>query len=164
MDWVTIVIYLLLVVGGWFSVCGASYDYVDRDFLDFSTRAGKQFVWIVCSFGLGVVLLLLDDMFYDTFAYLIYAGMLLLLLVTIFIAPDTKGSRSWLILGPVSIQPAEFAKFATALALAKFMGAYGFVLHRWRSVLTIAFLIFVRCCLSWDSVKRVRLWSICPFP
>lgn len=140
-DWVTIVIYLLLVVGGWFSVCGASYDYVDRDFLDFSTRAGKQFVWIVCSFGLGVVLLLLDDMFYDTFAYLIYAGMLLLLLVTIFIAPDTKGSRSWLILGPVSIQPAEFAKFATALALAKFMGAYGFVLHRWRSVLTIAFLI-----------------------
>lgn len=141
-DWVTIVLYLLLVIGGWFSVCGASYDYVDRDFLDFGTRAGKQFVWIVCSFGLGAMLLLLDDMFYDTFAYLIYAGLLLLLLVTIFIAPDTKGSRSWLILGPVSLQPAEFAKFATALALAKFMGAYGFVLHRWRSVLTIAFLIF----------------------
>ena len=141
LDWMTIVIYLLLVIWGWFSVCGASYDYVDRDFLDFSTRTGKQFVWIVCSFGLGFVLLMLDDMFYDTFAYIIYAGMLALLLITIFIAPDTKGSRSWLILGPVSLQPAEFAKFATALALAKFMGAYGFVLHRWRSVLTVAFLI-----------------------
>ena len=51
LDWVTICIYLLLIVGGWFSVCGASYDYGDRDFLDFSTRAGKQFVWIICRYG-----------------------------------------------------------------------------------------------------------------
>ena len=98
LDWMTMVIYLLLVIWGWFSVCGASYDYVDRDFLDFSTRAGKQFVWIICSFGLGFVLLMLDDMFYDTFAYIIYACMLIVLLVTIFIAPYTKGSRLWLIL------------------------------------------------------------------
>ena len=61
LDWVTIFIYLLLIVGGWFSVCGASYDYGERDFLDFSTRAGKQFVWIICSFGLGFVLLMLED-------------------------------------------------------------------------------------------------------
>ena len=66
MDWVTIVVYLLLIVFGWFSVCGASYDYGDRDFLDFSTRAGKQFVWIICSFGLGFVLLMLDDSLYDS--------------------------------------------------------------------------------------------------
>ena len=46
LDWVTIVIYLLLIIGGWFSVCGASYDYGDRDFLDFSTRAGRQFVFL----------------------------------------------------------------------------------------------------------------------
>lgn len=72
MDWVTIVVYLLLIVFGWFSVCGASYDYGDRDFLDFSTRAGKQFVWIICSFGLGFVLLMLDDSLYDMFSYLIY--------------------------------------------------------------------------------------------
>ena len=54
-----------MIVFGWFSVCGASYDYGDRDFLDFSTRAGKQFVWIICSFGLGFVLLMLDDSLYD---------------------------------------------------------------------------------------------------
>ena len=65
LDWVTICIYLLLIIGGWFSVCGASYDYGDRDFLDFSTRAGKQFVWIICSFGLGFVLLMLEDRMYD---------------------------------------------------------------------------------------------------
>lgn len=57
LDWVTIAIYLILIVFGWFSVCGASYDYGDRDFLDFSTRAGKQFMWIVCSFGLGFEML-----------------------------------------------------------------------------------------------------------
>lgn len=98
MDWVTIVVYLLLIVFGWFSVCGASYDYGDRDFLDFSTRAGKQFVWIICSFGLGFVLLMLDDSLYDMFSYLIYIGLMLLLIVTIFIAPDTKGrgrGSSW---------------------------------------------------------------------
>lgn len=141
LDWVTILIYLALIVFGWFSVCGASYDYADHDLLDFSTRAGKQFVWIICSFGLGFVLLMLDDSIYDTFAYLIYIGLLLLLVVTIFIAPDTKGSRSWLILGPVSLQPAEFAKFATALALAKCMSAYGFTMKTWKSAGTLLFII-----------------------
>ena len=141
LDWVTIVVYLLLIVFGWFSVCGASYDYSDRELLDFSTRAGKQFVWIVCSFGLGFVLLMLDDALYDMFSYLIYIGLLLLLLVTIFIAPDTKGSRSWLILGPVSLQPAEFAKFATALAIAKYISAYSFTIKNWKNACMLAFFI-----------------------
>ena len=112
LDWVTICVYLILIAFGWFSVCGASYDYGDRDFWDFSTRAGKQLVWIICSFGLGFVLLMLEDSVYDMFAYLIYIALAILLVVTIFIAPDTKGSRSWLVMGPVSLQPAEFAKFA----------------------------------------------------
>lgn len=142
-DWVTICIYLLLIVGGWFSVCGASYDYADRDFLDFSTRAGKQFVWIICSFGLGFVLLMLEDRMYDMFAYIIYIGMALLLLVTIFIAPDTKGSRSWLVMGPVSLQPAEFAKFATALALAKYMNDYSFSIKKEKCVLFLVLIILL---------------------
>ena len=74
LDWVTIIIYLMLIVFGWFSICGASYDYGDRDFLDFSTRAGKQFMWIVCSFGLGFILLMLEDTLYDMFSYIIYIG------------------------------------------------------------------------------------------
>ncbi len=143
LDWATVVIYLILVTFGWFSICGASYDYSEHDLLDFSTRAGKQFVWIICSFGLAGVLLMLDDLFYETYSYLIYGILLLLLAVTIFIAPDTKGSRSWLILGPVSLQPAEFAKFATALALARCMNAYGYVLRGWRNVLTAGLIIVV---------------------
>ncbi len=141
LDWVTICIYLLLIIGGWFSVCGASYDYGERDFFDFSTRAGKQFVWIICSFGLGFVLLMLEDRMYDMFAYIIYIGMILLLIVTIFIAPDTKGSRSWLVMGPVSLQPAEFAKFATALALAKYMNAYSFSIKKEKCALVLGVII-----------------------
>lgn len=141
LDWPTVIIYLLLIVCGWLSVCGASYDYIDHDFLDLSTRAGKQFMWIICSFGLGFVLLMLDDKMYDTFAYIVYVLLAALLIVTIFIAPDTKGSRSWLILGPVSLQPAEFAKFATALALAKYMSTYGFSISNKKNILTVLFLI-----------------------
>lgn len=143
LDWVTIIIYLLLITFGWFSVCGASYDYSDHNLLDFSTRAGKQFIWIICSFGLGFVLLMLEDSFYEMFSYLIYAALIALLVVTIFIAPDTKGSRSWLILGPVSLQPAEFAKFATALALARFMSTYNFTLKNKKNILTVASIILL---------------------
>ncbi len=142
-DWVTICIYLLLIVAGWFSVCGASYDYGERDFFDFSTRAGKQFIWIICSFGLGFVLMMLDDRMYDTFAYVIYIGMMILLIVTIFIAPDVKGSRSWLQMGPVSLQPAEFAKFATALALAKFMSSYLFTITKPKNFLIALSLVLL---------------------
>ena len=142
-DWVAIIIYLLLITCGWFSVCGASYDYGNPDFLDFSTRAGKQLVWIVCSFGIGFVFIMLEDRLFDLFSYFIYIGMLLLLLVTIFIAPDVKGSRSWLQLGPVSLQPAEFAKFATALALAKYMNSYSFSINKLRHFVGLLAIIMV---------------------
>ena len=68
-DWMTICIYLMLVIFGWFSVCGASYDYGEIDFFSFDTRAGKQFVWICCSLGLGFILMMLEDKLYDMFAY-----------------------------------------------------------------------------------------------
>ncbi len=132
LDWWTIGIYLCLLAFGWLSVCGASYTYGDTDILSLSTRSGMQIVWIGTSICLGFVLLMLDDRFYDTFAYIIYAILLLLLFATIFNPHEIKGSRSWLVLGPLRLQPAEFAKFATALAVAKLMSTYGFNMHRWK--------------------------------
>ena len=116
LDWVTICVYLILIAFGWFSVCGASYDYGDRDFWDFSTRAGKQLVWIICSFGLGFELLMLEDKLYDMFAYIFYGAMMLLLLVTPFLAEDTKGSYSWIKFGPVSLQPARVSKLKKSIS------------------------------------------------
>ncbi|MEG1564050.1 MAG: rod shape-determining protein RodA [Bacteroides sp.] len=143
LDWVTICIYLFLIVFGWVSVCGASYDYGDRNFFDFSTRAGMQFVWILSSFGLGFVLLLLEDRFYDMFSYIIYIALILLLIVTIFIGSDIKGSNSWIKLGPVNLQPAEFAKFATALVLAKYINSYSFNIKKTKCLMALTAFILL---------------------
>ena len=132
LDWWTIGIYLALLTFGWVSVCGASYTYGDTDIFSLGTRSGMQIVWIGTSICLGFVLLTLDDHFYDTFAFVIYGAMLLLLFATIFNPHEIKGSRSWLVLGPSRLQPAEFAKFATALAVAKLMSTYGFSLNNWK--------------------------------
>lgn len=142
LDWWTIGIYLALLTFGWISVCGASYTYGDTDIFSLGTRSGMQIVWIGTSVCLGLVILLLDDRFYDTFAYFIYAALLLLLFATIFNPHQIKGSRSWLVLGPLRLQPAEFAKFATALAMAKFMGTYGYDIHRWKHyAITLAIIL-----------------------
>lgn len=131
-DYWTILIYLALLVFGWLSVCGASYTYGETDIFSLDSRSGMQIVWIGTSIVLGLIILLLDDRFYDTFAFVIYGVLLILLFATIFNPHSIKGSRSWLVLGPLRIQPAEFAKFATALALAKLMNIYGYDIQKWK--------------------------------
>ncbi len=125
-DWITIMLYVVLITWGWFSVCGASYDYSQPDVFSFSTNSGKQMVWTLTSFALAGMLMMIEKKFYDMGAFVIYGGMIALLLVTLVIAPDTKGSRSWIPIGPVKLQPAEFAKFAVALAIGKFMDRFNF--------------------------------------
>ena len=142
-DWITICIYLALVILGWISVCGASYDYGEVDLLSLDTRSGKQFLWIGCSLGIGFILLMLEDKFYDWFSYILYLGMMILLAITPFLAEDINGSYSWLKFGPVSLQPAEFAKFATALALAKVMNTYGFTMAKLKNSLLVVGMILL---------------------
>ena len=143
LDWWTILIYLGLLTFGWVSVCGASYSFEDTDIFSLSTRSGMQIVWIGTSIVLGFVLLMLDDRYYEMFAFVIFGVMLLLLFATIFNPHSIKGSRSWLVLGPLRLQPAEFAKFATALALAKLMSIYGYNIQNWRHFVATLGIIFV---------------------
>ena len=143
LDWYVILIYLALLTFGWLSVCGASYSYGDADLFSLSSRSGMQLVWIGMSFILGLTILLIDDSYYDTLAYVIYGLLLLLLFATIFNTHSIKGSRSWLVLGPLRLQPAEFAKFATSLALAKFMSKYGYNIHKWRDFIPTLAVIFL---------------------
>lgn len=128
-DWVTIVLYLILVTFGAISIYAASYDFDNANLFDFNEYSGKQILWIGLSLIIGCVIMLTDYRIYKTYAYPIYIAVLLVLLITIFVAPDTKGSHSWLKFGPVSLQPAEFGKFATALALAKLFDSYNFILN-----------------------------------
>lgn len=128
-DWFTVILYVILVTAGAISIYAASYDFDHASIFDFSEFSGKQIRWIGLAFAVGLFLLLIDARFYEIYAGPIYVLMLLLLVVTIFVAPDIKGSRSWLVLGPMSLQPAEFAKVATALALAKLFSGYNFQLN-----------------------------------
>lgn len=129
LDWVTVILYLILVAAGVVSIYAASYDFDGASVFDFSEFSGKQVMWIGISLVIGLVILLMDYRIYETYAYPIYAGVILLLLVTIFVAPNIKGSHSWLVLGPISLQPAELGKFATALALARLFSGYNFSLN-----------------------------------
>ena len=140
-DWVIILLYIILIVWGWFSVCGASYDFLNPNIFGWESNSGKQLVWGGTSFILATFLMLIEKRFYEAGSYFIYVAVIILLLATIFIAPDTKGSHSWLPLGPVKLQPAEFAKFATALALGKLMSEYSFSLRNTRDFLSVVGLI-----------------------
>ena len=139
LDWTTVIYYVVLVVMGWISIYGASYNFDQDSLFDFSQRAGSQIIWILTAFSIGGMLLLVDSRMYDFFAYLIYGLAILLLILTIIapasIVPDIKGSRSWIVLGPVRFQPAELAKIATALALSKFISSYNFKIKGWGDLL-----------------------------
>ena len=143
-DWFTILIYLLLLAMGWMSVCGASYD-LDQgsSIVDFSTRSGMQIVWIGTSLILGTLILMTDDRLIESLSYIIYLGFLVLLAVTPFLAHDIKGSMSWIKIGSFSIQPAEFAKFGTALCVAKVMSTYEFDVTRWKDFIISVVLVVI---------------------
>ncbi len=133
-DWFTVLIYIVLVIAGAFSIYAATTSSTSQtSMFDLDTFAGKQIMWIGLSFAIGFSLLLIDRRLYEAYAYPIYAIMIIVLIVTIFVSPNIKGSHSWLKFGAFSIQPAEFAKTATALALAKLFSTYGFQLKGWRT-------------------------------
>lgn len=127
-----VLIYLLLVVFGCLNIYSASITPDQISIFDISCRSGMQIVWIVFSVVVAIVILFFDDNFFNQFAFLLYGGMLFLLIATIFLSRDINGSRSWLSFGAFSIQPAEFAKFVTALALAKYVGRQNFKMQTLR--------------------------------
>ncbi len=140
-DWPTILMYIVLVIMGWISIYGASYDFEHPSVFDFDQNAGKQLLWIGSCVFICISLLMIDSRIYDVFAYFIYAAALVLLILTVLFAPEIKGSKSWLVLGPVRIQTVEIAKFATGLALAKFMSRYNFRLKGFKNYLPVLLLI-----------------------
>lgn len=126
-DKFAIFLYVALVLFGLVSIYAASYDFDQASIFDLAERSGKQLMWIGLSFILICAIMLIDARMFETYAYLIYAAMILLLIVTLIVADEVKGSRSWLtITSSIRLQPAEFAKFATALALAKMFNEYNF--------------------------------------
>ncbi|MBN1987930.1 MAG: rod shape-determining protein RodA [Bacteroidales bacterium] len=141
LDWPTVFIYLILVFMGWANIYAAVYSEEHSSIFDFTQRYGMQLVWIGAAVVLALLVMAMDSRFYFVFANFIYAAMIMLLVTALLFGTEVNGSRSWIQMGPIRIQPAEFAKFATALALAKLMSKYGFKIHQFKSIATIAFLV-----------------------
>jgi rod shape determining protein RodA len=119
-DWTLILLYLALVLIGWVNIYAAVYNDAHSSILDLSQSYGKQMIWIVTSLFIGLVILLTDARFFSTFAFLIYGVTILLLIAVLGFGSTVSGSKSWFQIGGFGLQPAEFAKFATNLALARF--------------------------------------------
>jgi rod shape determining protein RodA len=142
-DWVTILLYVALVLMGWFNIYSAVYNAEHDSIFDVSQRYGKQMIWIGAAFLIAFVILIIESDFYVFFAYWIYAFVILLLVLILFIGTEVNYSKSWFMIGGFGLQPAEFGKFATALALAKYMSSYNFKLARFKSLVIIATIILL---------------------
>ncbi len=142
LDWFTILLYLILVFAGWLNIYAAVYNEEFQSIFDASQQYGKQLLWIGTSVGLGIILLFIDERFYNTFAYVIYAVVIFLLVLVILIGAETKGATSWFAIGGFKIQPSEFAKFATNLAIAKYLSTLNIKMSDLKTKMIAAAIIF----------------------
>lgn len=143
MDWVTVLIYALLVMMGWLNIFAAVYDEsANKAIYSLSLNSGRQMMFIITSFILILAILIIDMRFYETFAYVIFGVVMFVLLLVPIIGKEVAGNKSWIGFGSFGLQPSEFAKFATALALAKFIGSVGF---RMDNVRNQAILFIIIC-------------------
>ncbi|MBA4145284.1 MAG: rod shape-determining protein RodA [Azospira oryzae] len=136
LDWYSIGLYLALITMGWINIYAAVY-FDGLSLFDLSYNPGKQLMFIVVSGILILGIIIIDMRFYEAFAYLIYGVALFLLLMVPLIGKEVGGNKNWLGIGMFGIQPSEFAKVATALAIAKFIGTVGFRMDNMRSQLSV---------------------------
>ena len=120
-DWLTVFLYSALVLYGWLSIYSATENSEKAIIFDFSQRYGKQLLWIGMALFLAFIILLIDAKFFSSFAYVFYFLIILSLIGVLLFGKTVAGSRSWFQIGSFALQPAEFAKFATALALARYL-------------------------------------------
>ncbi|MCF8234864.1 MAG: rod shape-determining protein RodA [Bacteroidales bacterium] len=142
LDWLTILIYLLLVFIGWLNIYASSYNPEHQSILDLSQRYGKQLLWIILAIVLALIILMIDSKFFSTFAYLMYGISMLSLVGVLLIGATIAGSKSWFQLGSFAIQPAEFAKFATCLAIAKYLTTLHVNLKKFKHLIISLAIIF----------------------
>jgi rod shape determining protein RodA len=122
-DWLTIMIYLALLLIGWVSIYAAVYQEDHSSIFDVSQNYGKQVLWIVSALLLAGIVMLIDIKFFPAFSYIIYILVILLLVFVLFKGTIVAGSKSWFQIGSFRLQPAEFAKYATCLALARLLSS-----------------------------------------
>jgi len=143
-DWLVVAIYFALVILGWLNIYAAVYDEeMEMGIFNLALNSGKQLIWIGTSVLIIIVIMTVDFRFYDSFAYIIYGIIVFLLIAVLFAGIKVAGSTSWFSIGGFRMQPSEFAKFATALALAKYMSKVGFKLTRFNDIFITACIVLI---------------------
>lgn len=143
LDWVVIAIYLVLVFFGWLNIYAAVYDGEHSSIFDFSCRYGKQIIWIGAALLIALFVIILDPKFFTQTSYVIYAVFIAMLVAVLAIGSETKGAKSWFGVGDFGIQPSEFAKAATALALAKLLSSIDADFKKLRTKLSAAAIVLI---------------------
>ena len=131
-DWITVMIYIVLTLVGWFTIYSAVYSEESRDIFNTSYNSGKQFTWMIACAVVAILLLIIDGKFFTTFAYIIYGIVILAVIGVMFFGVVVKGQQNWIRLGGFQIQPSEFAKIGTSLALAKFLSVLNIDIRKWK--------------------------------
>lgn len=146
-DWISVTLFIALVMIGWINIYAAVYDDSHSSILDISQKYGKQLLWIGAAFLLAFIILLTDSKFFTAFSFVIYGLIIGSLAAVLVLGTEVNGSRSWFELGGIRIQPAEFGKFATNLAIANVMSRHGFKIMRFTSLLQIGILLLIPAAL-----------------
>lgn len=143
-DWGVIFLYLALVAMGWLNIYAVTYDeQTSKSIFDFTLNSGKQLIWILTSFVLILIIMAFDYRFYRAFAFPIHIFVLLILVFVLFFGSKISGSTSWFRIGSFGLQPSEFAKFATALAVARFMSDHQKVFSSTRVMMQLVGIILL---------------------
>ena len=144
LDWPLIICYLFFCLIGWISIYSALCNEDHSGIFDFTQRYGMQFVWIMSSVVIALLILfVIDSKIYVPIAWLVYGLSILLLVAVRFLGIEVNGSHSWFELGPIRFQPAEIAKITTSLVLARTLGQYHFKLKSPQGLLKVAAILLV---------------------
>lgn len=131
-DWLTVVLYTILTIWGWFVIYSASSGGTEKSIFDSTIPSGKQFQWMIGSIVVAFIILLTDSRLYVTLAYPIFGVVISLVILVMFVGTTIKGQQNWLKIGSFTMQPSEFAKFGVALGLSKYMSGLNVDIRKWR--------------------------------
>jgi len=142
-DWITIFLYLALVILGWMNIYASVYNEESTGIFDFSQRYGKQLIWILAALVIAFLIQVIDSRFYSFFAYIIYGLVIGSLLLVLVIGREVHGAKSWFEFGFFRFQPAEFAKIAVGLALARYLSAHNRKIQSPKTIGAVALIVFI---------------------
>jgi rod shape determining protein RodA len=132
-----------MVLFGWVNIYSAVFNIEHQSIFDTTQNYGKQMIWIASSLLLAIIILSIDSKFYTVFSFIIYLAVLLMMIAVLFFGREIAGSKSWLHFGSFALQPAEFMKFATGLAIAKYLSDMNLNLRDFKSLFKAALIIAV---------------------